>query len=356
MNTLRSYAVLIPLFLAPISGSSQSHVKLSKQIDSILTGEKKQNIINGNVLVIQNDQVVYEKSFGFADPEQKIKLNKETKFLIGSIYKEFPAVAIMQLHEKGLINIEKTIDTYLPDLPAWSKQISVKNLLQYSGGLPDINSKKYPAEEFISSEDVFNDLMKLEKLEYTPGTSYIYTNYSPLLLMKIVEKVSGKSFDDYAKTSLFSGAHIISESQYPYINKKNLATAYNTKLEADSYKIKIPFLFVSDAYGLYDWFKRIDENSMISETSKMFLGKTANIVSERSLQSPFGYLDTAKDSKTQTIAVKEHSHDGSFGNFKTIARRFNDEKLSIIILTNQNTNNVYQISNDIYKLVAKKIK
>ena len=168
--------------------------------------------------------------------------------------------------------------------------------------------------------------------------------------------IEGKSFDDYTKTSLFSGAHIVSESQYPYVNKKNLATAYNTKLEPDSYKIKIPFLFVSDAYGLYDWFKRIDENSMISETSKMFLGKTANIVSEKSLQSPFGYLATAKDSTTQTIAVKEHSHDGSFGNFKTIARRFNDEKLSIIILTNQNTNNVFQISNDIYKLVAKKIK
>ena len=95
MNTLRNYAVLIPLLLAPISAFSQNHVKLGKQIDSILTGEKKLNIINGNVLVIQNDEVVYEKSFGFADPEQKTKLNTETKFLIGSIYKEFPGVAIM---------------------------------------------------------------------------------------------------------------------------------------------------------------------------------------------------------------------------------------------------------------------
>ena len=198
--------------------------------------------------------------------------------------------------------------------------------------------------------------MKLEKLEYIPGTSYIYTNYSPLLLMKIVEKVSGKPFDDYAKTFLFNGNHVKIEEQYPYTDKKNLAISYNANLQPDSFKLKIPFLFVSDAYGLYDWFKRIDENSMISETSKMFLGKTANIVSEKSLQSPFGYVDTAKDPATQTIAVKEHSHDGSFGNFKTIARRFNDEKLSIIILTNQNTNNVYQISNDIYKLVSKKEK
>lgn len=355
MKTTSKFAIIILLLLG-IKGISQTNSKLLKQIDSLLTNNNQDNTINGNILVIQNSKILYEKSFGFAEPNRKIKLNKDFKFLIGSIYKEFPAVAIMQLSEKGLINLEDNIDKYISELPSWSKDISIKNLLQYSAGLPDIQTKKYPQDKIITTKDIFNDLLNIPNLIYKPGTDYLYTNYSPLLLMKIVENVSGKTFTEYSKTFLFNSENINIKTQYPYIEKENLAFSFNNEFVPDNFKLEIPFLFVSNSYGLYDWFKRIDENSLISEKSKLFLGKTANILSDKSMQSPFGKLYTTKQSTSREISVTEHTHDGSFGNFKCIARRFNLENITIIILTNQNTNNVYEISEEIYKLVIKKKK
>lgn len=352
MKTISKFAIIIILLLSK-KGISQTNRELPKQIDSLLTNNNQETTINGNVLVIQNSKILYEKSFGFAEPNRKVKLNKDFKFLIGSIYKEFPAVAIMQLSEKGLINIEDNVDKYISELPSWSKDISIKNLLQYSSGLPEIQTKKYPREKIITTKDIFSDLLNVKNLIYTPGTDYLYTNYSPLLLMKIVENVSGKSFNEYSKIFLFNSDNINIKTQYPYIDKVNLALSFNNEFVPDDFKLEIPFLFVSNAYGLYDWFKRIDENSLISEKSKLFLGKTANILTYKSMQSPFGKLYTTKQSTSREISVKEHTHDGSFGNFKCIARSFNLENITIIILTNQNTNNVYEISEEIYKLVVK---
>jgi hypothetical protein len=355
MKTIFKIAIIITLLLGT-KGISQTKQELLRQIDSLLTNNNQHNSINGNVLVIQNSEVLYEKSFGFAEPNRKIKLNKESKFLIGSIYKEFPAVAIMQLSEQGLINVEDNVDKYIPELPSWSKEISIKNLLQYSSGLPDIQTKKYPQEKIITTKDILSDLLNIPNLIYKPGTDYLYTNYSPLLLMKIVEKVSGKSFNEYSKTFLFNSENINIKTQYPYIEKEHLALSFNKEYVPDSFKLEIPFLFVSNSYGLYDWFKRIDENSLISEKSKLFLGKTANILSDKSMQSSFGKLYTTKLTNSSEISVLEHTHDGSFGNFKCIARRFTLENITIIILTNQNTNNVYEISEELYKLVIKKKK
>ena len=355
MKTISKLARII-LFLVVTKGLSQKNEILNKQIDSLLTNKNQINVINGNVLVIQNNEILYENSFGFAQSNRKIKLTKDFKFLIGSIYKEFPAVAIMQLSEKGLIDIEDNIDKYISELPLWSKNISIKNLLQYSAGLPDIQTKKYPSEKIITTKDIFNDLLNIQNLIYKPGTDYIYTNYSPLLLMKIVENVSGKTFNEYSKTFLFSSDNINIKTQYPYIEKDNLALSFNNEFTADNFKLEIPFLFVSNSYGLYEWFKRIDENSLINENSKLFLGKTANILSDKSMQSPFGKLYLTKQFASRENIVAEHTHDGSFGNFKCIARRFSKENITIIILTNQNTNNIYEISEEIYKLVNKKKK
>lgn len=354
MKTFIKYIIIIPILLISIKGFTQNKTELANQIDSLVTNNNQSAMLNGNILVIQNNKILFEKSFGFAHPNRKIKLDKEFKFLIGSIYKEFPAVAIMQLYEKGLLNIEDNIDKYIPELPSWSKDISIKNLLQYSSGLPDFQSKKYPVEKIITTNDMFNDLSNTKELLFKPGTGYLYTNYSPLLLMKIVEKVSGKTFNDYSKTFLFNSNNINIKAQYPYNENDKLAISFNDKFEADPFKLQIPFLFVSNAYGLYDWFKRIDENTLISESSKIFLGKTANILVDKSMQSALGKLNISTEPVTNKVKVIEHTHDGSFGNFKCIARSFNHEKLTIIILTNQNTSDLYNLSDEIYKMVLKK--
>src|SRR5690606_12326530 len=101
-------------------------------LDDYINNLHEKNEFNGTVLVIQGDSVLYEKAFGYADETRNVQLTIDHRFALGSIYKEFPAVAVMQLKEKGLLSVDDKIATFLPQLPSWSERITIKNLFQYS--------------------------------------------------------------------------------------------------------------------------------------------------------------------------------------------------------------------------------
>ena len=113
--------------------------RIKSSIDIFLQEQFKDGKLNGNVLVVKDGKKIYEKSFGYADGSKKTLLDENYRFNIGSIYKEFPAVAIMQLKEKNLLRTDDKISKYLTGLPEWSEKVSIKNLLQYSSGLPTID-------------------------------------------------------------------------------------------------------------------------------------------------------------------------------------------------------------------------
>jgi hypothetical protein len=131
-----------------------------------------------------------------------------------------------------------------------------------------------------------------------------------------------------------------------------MAMPFDSLYVVDSYKMALPILFSSNTKGLYNWFEKIHSNKMISQKSKLFLGKTANILTDDFKQSPLGIVTTFQKKTFGIPDVIEHTHDGSNVNYQVIARRFNNNDLSIIILTNQKNNNLFDISANIYKLVT----
>lgn len=118
---------LLSLFFTSAAFCQNKSAKYGR-VDLLFNKVYKDQKFNGNVLVVQKDQNFYEKSFGFADPVQKIALITNFKFQFGSLYKEFPAVAIVQLQDKGSINSNRNRAKLLTDLPACTKDISIKNL------------------------------------------------------------------------------------------------------------------------------------------------------------------------------------------------------------------------------------
>jgi len=354
MKTIIKQILVLSILLFTVNGFSQKKIFITNQIDSLLRKEYQNKKFNGNVLVLKENKTLYENSFGYADPIQKEKLNKDFKFQIGSIYKEFVAVAVMQLYEKGLIDLESNVHMYITDLPEWAKDISIKNLLQYSSGLPEVSWGKYiNQDKYITFENILEDLKNTETLNFKPGSGYLYTNYSPLLLMKVIENITKKNFSDYAQQNLFDSDDIIIKDKYPYTDSSLMAKPFDLNHAIDSYKIALPILFSSNVKGLNNWFEKIHSNKMISQKSKLFLGKTANILTDDFKQSPLGIVTICQKETFGLPYVIEHTHDGSNGNYQVIARRFNDNDLSIIILTNQKNNNLFDISENIYKIVIK---
>lgn len=296
--------ILLTLFLSACrttsnnSSSTKKDIEVSKnvafihKIDSILQIPYQAGKLNGNVLVVQNNKRLYSKSFGYANDSKDILLTADYRFGIGSIYKEFPAVAIMQLVEKGQLQLEDKLSKHLPKLPEWAEKIKIKHLLQYTSGLPRINFGKYfSIQKTITDEDIMQDLMNLEQLEFQPGTDYIYSNNCPFLLIKVVESITQQSFNNYAQNQLFVPFKLKSaviKQQYPYQDKTLMALPFNTDYQIDEYKINAhSILFSATTEDLYQWLKHLHNYQIISEKSLSVLADIANLELEQ-MQAPLG--------------------------------------------------------------------
>lgn len=136
-----------------------------KHLDSLLEKAHNLGVFNGNLLVYERGKIIYKKTIGWADASGKIKLTEDYRFHIGSIAKEFNAVAIMMLKEQGKLSLEDKVSKFLPELPLWANRVSIKNLLQYTSGIPQSNWN-----EIKGNADNMRYLKTVKTLAFEPGT------------------------------------------------------------------------------------------------------------------------------------------------------------------------------------------
>ncbi|WP_299215714.1 serine hydrolase domain-containing protein [uncultured Aquimarina sp.] len=342
----RIFPTLLLLFISIILINCKSHTS----IDSYIKELAAEGDFNGNVLVVKNGETIYENSFGFSNGSKTTKLTNQFRFDLGSVYKEFPAVSIMQLQEKGLLNTEDKIDIYLKDLPNWSSKITIKNLLQYTSGLPKVAWDKYfEKDERVTDQKIKNDLLNLNELEFEPGSDYLYTNYSPILLGQIVANITKQPFSEYVKENLFipfglNNAKI--HAEVPYLNKDLMAIPFDKNFKEDTYKVTISgVIFSLTAKDIQNWLTNLHAFKIISKVSLQFLSEEADFWGN--IQAPLGSV-TWKNG-----IVKEHYHHGEAGNYECIVKRFNNDKdlLTIIVQANQKHGNVMDIADDIKSIL-----
>jgi len=337
---------------------------ISVDIDAYMQELVSEGNFNGNILVVKNGETLYENSFGFADASKTTRLTKDYRFGLGSIYKEFPAVAIMQLQEKGLLSVDDKIDKYISGLPAWSSDVSIKNLLQYTSGLPKLAWENYGEEDKILTEKkIERDLLNTEKLNFNPGDNYLYTNYSPMLLSAIVEKITRQTFHDYATQNLFLPFSINNTEFHailPFLDRNLMAIPFDQTYVEDTTEVKSAnktysevsskvvisgALFYFTAQDLYQWIDKLHAHEIINLESFKLLSEKAAFPGN--IQAPLGFV-TWENSK-----VVEHGHHGENGNYEAVFRRFYDrnDAITIIIQSNQKQQNSIEISEEVKRLL-----
>lgn len=316
-----------------------------RDIDTYLTDLHAEGKFNGTILVMQRDIVLYENAFGYADGTKKVLLTPEYRFALGSIYKEFPAVAVMQLNEKGLLSLDDKVSTFLPHLPGWADKISVRNLFQYSSGLPTIDWNAYFQQGVRVNEDkIIADLADLKKLEFEPGTDYLYSNYNPFLLMNIVEALTGMSFKEYIEQNIilpFELDGVVVKEVYPYQDASLMAIPFDEDYKVDDYEAEVTSI-CSSARGMHKWFSQLDEFKILKKESMQQLSE--EIFPGEDSQSPLGQCDWERGD------IKQHFHHGNSQNYECLVRNYKQDGLMIILMTNQEHENLYDIADNIYEL------
>ncbi|HEY0414327.1 MAG TPA: serine hydrolase domain-containing protein [Allosphingosinicella sp.] len=173
---------------------------------------------SGAILVAQRGRVLFRKAYGLADRARRKPNTLDTQFRFGSMGKMFTAVAIMQLVEKGRIDLEAPIGRYLTDYSNRdiATKVTVANLLSHTGGTGDIFGPDFDRRKAsLRSTKDYVGLYGNRAPEFAPGSRQSYSNYGFILLGRIVEQVSGLRYDDYIQRNIFKPVGMASTGNRP---------------------------------------------------------------------------------------------------------------------------------------------
>ena len=168
-------------------------------VDSVMRAAEAKGF-SGVVLVAKNGAVIFNRGYGFANRAQRIPFTGETVVQIGSNTKDFTAVAILQLHERGALNVQDKLSKYFPSAPVDKKDITLWQLMTHEAGFPLGLGGDF---ETLGREQLIDRAMKF-KLLFAPGAKESYSNTGFALLAAVIEKVSGKSYDEYIRDNILT--------------------------------------------------------------------------------------------------------------------------------------------------------
>jgi CubicO group peptidase (beta-lactamase class C family) len=192
--------------VAATAGTEADQAAAAKA-DQYLTAWADQGRFAGTVLIARGDKVLLRKGYGMANYELSVANTPETVYRIGSITKMFTAFGVLQLEEKGKLSVNDTVVKYVPEIPAAWRAITIHQLLCHRSGIPDfINTKAY--DNFSDPNHVENAIKEYAEkpLVSEPGATFRYSNSGYVLLGRVIEKISGKSYEEYLTENILKPA------------------------------------------------------------------------------------------------------------------------------------------------------
>jgi CubicO group peptidase (beta-lactamase class C family) len=176
-----------------------------KQIDTLLQKEYPANAPGAAVIIKKQGATILRKGYGMADLELGVPMAPDMVFRLGSMTKQFTAVAILMLAEQGKLNLEDTLDKYMPDFPTQGKRITIEQLLTHTAGIKEVTElpewlKMWRKD--MTVQELLN-LFKPLPLDFDPGTKWNYSNSGYIILGAIIEKVAGVSYEEFINTRIF---------------------------------------------------------------------------------------------------------------------------------------------------------
>ncbi len=228
----------------------------------------------GAAYAISKDGVILASGgVGLADLEWGAKITDETVFRLGSISKTITAIAVLQLVEKGMIDLDKKIKTYAPDLPDEMGAVSMRQLMSHRSGLAEHvwNPDLLPFIWQPVSTQQMIDLQKDEPVEFAPGEQYNYVNFNYVVVAHIIERVTGKSYVEFINE--FFAAQEMPNSHYDWHDAiiPGRAEFYDQRdgvilnsQEVDLTHVSAAGALMSSAMDMAHWVTALAGNELIS--------------------------------------------------------------------------------------------
>lgn len=354
MTKNKIYILFFFLILISNPFNFVSAQNLAKSIDSlILTVFKDKNAPGGVFMVARHGKPIYQQAVGKANLELSVDLSPDYVFQIGSMTKQFTAVAVLMLAEQGKLNVNDPVSKYIPDYPLGNK-ITLHHLLTHTSGIKDFTKMKELTSiaQKEMSPKMMVDFFKNEPVDFVPGAQFEYNNSGYVLLGYIIELVSGASYEDFIKKYIFEKVGM-NNSYYASDRQVIKKRAYGYHLKETGYVNKtvisfsVPFAsgsLMSTTADLLKWQNALNNNLLLSAqtTKKAFSAYKLNDGTEFS----YGYGWHLKEIN----GSPSREHGGNIFGFKTMGVYLPAADIYVIGMSNCDCHSPTQLTKDIAAL------
>jgi CubicO group peptidase (beta-lactamase class C family) len=333
--------------------SAPTGAALSTQLEELVrTMDGTMNDFTGAVLITRGDRVLMSHAYGVADEKHGTPVTLATRFRIGSITKQFTAMAILMLEHRGRLRLSDRVCRYLATCPAAWAHITVAELLTHTSGIPNYTSlSRLPAmERHSTTPERIIALVRNLPLDFRPGTRFEYSNSGYVLLGMVVEKVSGTSYEAFLTKNIFDRLRM-SNTGYDH-GHQGVAPGYSSAGHPED---PIDASVAFSAGALYSTVGDLNtwEHALVSGTLV-----PRSVVAE--LEKPrvstdtgdhYGYgvlIDKTGDASNPVLKIW---HTGGFNGSLSLLSHYPASDLVVVVLSNHGDTNMNGIDDKVRQLV-----
>jgi CubicO group peptidase (beta-lactamase class C family) len=304
---------------------------------------------SGSVLVSKNGDTLFKRGYGLANAEHQVPNTPETKFRLGSITKQFTAMAILILKEQGKLEIDDPVGKYLDDAPnAWDG-VTIHHLLTHTSGVHSYTADRDYPKKMSYPETVKSMIARFKDkpLDFKPGEKFEYSNSGYFLLGAVIEKVSGMKYEAFLKSAVFDPLDMKDTGyDHPMTVLRGRASGYNLSGEslenAEYLDMAQPFAagsLYSTVLDLARWDRALAAEKLISKDlyARMFKPEKSNYA--------YGWNVTTRSDR------KEVGHGGGINGFATQILRYPEQKVCVVVLCNVLPSNPGKVAHDLASIV-----
>jgi|SRR5579863_4817813 len=326
-------------------------------IDALFADYNHPDVPGASLIVIRDGKVLYRHAYGMADLESHTAATTATNYRLASVTKQFNAMAILMLAERGKLSLDDPLTKFFPDYPAYGKSITVRHLLTHTSGLlayEDLIPSSQTAQ--VKDRDVLNLLKLQDHTYFPPGSAYRYSNTGYAHLALIVEKVSGMGFAAFLKRNIFDPLHMngtvafedgistVSHRAYGY-------SQHGAGFERTDQSLTSAVLGDGGIYSsvddLFQWDQALYTNKLVRAGTLQQALTSAVLTDGKPTGYGFGW------EIGEFHGVKTVRHGGSTIGFRTGILRIPERKFTVIVLANRNEAKPAEIADRIAEMYWK---
>lgn len=331
-------AFLISPTAASTAQTAASNAELVRSADQLFSQTFPAGGPGAAVLIVENGKVLLRKGYGMANVELGVPIQPEMVFEIASVTKQFTAAAILMLQERGKLSVEDDITKHLPDYPTHGQKITIHHLLTHTSGIPNFTALpewRPRMREDMTVQQII-DMFKDKPLDFKPEETVSYSNSGYILLGAIIEKASGKSYEDFIEQEIFAP---LGMKQSRYGRREEIVPGRVAGYEKteDGFGVAqfISWTQSAGAGGLMStvddlalWTAALSSEKLLKKASLQQMTTPAKLASGEATPVAYGLGIWEED------GARIFEHSGGIPGFNTDVLIIPDRRLSVIVLSN----------------------